>query len=467
MSFFPIEVLLTCDGVSRLWRQVVLTLCHHYLKVDESYRCLSYRCNLSVIPPLAVDPSTTTVTTGLNGKALLSRLHLLRTKSLIQEAFPVADHQSSLPGGFLLFGEGFADSTGHCALLRDNPHRLTGHIQTLAEYYPDDLLTAVASIYDINRRELFAFGGFDDVSNQTFRRSMRMSVDSLFAYNRDTDAPIPHWKCTSLLAPVQTCFSSVAFAPTGELLLVSGGESPYRGARVYKHCFLFNPDTESWRVNVVPDLLSARCGQFSLSLYDQNKVVVGGGYGGGMTYYDSAEMLDFGSQRWIALPSMKYRRSCPAAVVGPYGAVYVAGGSENGEIGQRSLERFDPREGKWAELPGMFMPRGYTHGAVGASMRFYVMGGQHAAKLQGCLETFDFRQNKWSIVPGSGACAKRNPELRKIADFPNDELQVDADPICHSFIPRDESGLYVSIFDDPMFAGSELVRAGHQCQYLW
>ncbi len=358
---------------------------------------------------------------------------------------------SIIPAGMLLYGSGFAISTSSYCMIRDSPTQtLQGHIQPVKDFYPGDTLTATASVYDINRRMIYSFGGWDEQSERTLKRVMKLSVNSIFTFNRDhntllspyqtTSVPVqltasislansylapirptpilPHWERVNETLPKKTCFPAATVTPWGDIAVLGGGSSPYRGAIVYNHCSIFCPNTETWWGNsndIITPMNEVRCGHMALTLYPNatlsrdmptvSPLMVLGGYGGGMTYYNTAEIYDWETKVWsfTSMP-MKYSRSCPAAIVGPFGSVYVAGGSANGEIGQRSAERYDPREGKWEEIASMACRRGYTYGTLSPSMRFYVTGGQNEHKLQGGLEAYDFRMNKWEVIRNSTLC---------------------------------------------------------------
>ena len=193
------------------------------------------------------------------------------------------------------------------------------------------------------------------------------------------------------------CFAAAERNIYGDIIVIAGGDSPYRGGQAFNNCSLWRQGQQHWEPEgTLPSIHTARCGHTALTTLD-DRIVITGGYAGGTEYLNTVEILSTSMDRWISLPSMSVPRSGAVAVLGPGGEIYVAGGSPDGTIGHKSLERFDLREGKWTTLTSMHRGRGYTAGCLNVYNGFYISGGMNNLKFQPGVETYDFRTGRWEI----------------------------------------------------------------------
>ena len=449
LSYLEVPDLLACKLVCLSWHTWAVRSLLHLASSCPHYSCFTY----------LIHGDDDDVASGSSNSGNVSGITTSSKVFRIQEQISRIYHRrQQRHGSMLLFGGAFGGFSCKMAYIDDFHAELCGNVVTnVTEYFPGDKLGAVASFYDPNMKEVVVLGGWDEDSNQSLSRVMTLSVGNLKPTNEMTSedsqeiglesVPQKAWKRHSNL-PEDICYGAATLTLNGDILHIGGGNTPFRGARVFDHSYFYSKERQEWEANVIGKMNVVRCGHSALTLMD-GKVVVLGGYGGEMLYYDSVEMYDFEKQTWYMLPSMKYRRSGLAAVIGPSGSIYVAGGSENGEIGQRSLERFDPREGKWYSLAAMQRRRGYVTGAISSSMNFYVNGGLHNYRLQGGMERYDFRQNTWETMIGSSHCVLENPQFLNFADFPVENIP--------------SSG----ILPQHAFPDEELIRAGHQLHFIY
>lgn len=315
----------------------------------------------------------------------------------------IAGNRNNRRGGILIIGGTFNTISDDIVYIRDDPKTLQGCIFEDFEDNSSDLLGSVGAAVN-NEGKLFVIGGWDDsdeVAVQSVRSLDINNIEDGWTYYNDFLLP--------------SCFSSASTTAKGDLLLFGGGDSPYRGANIYRESWIYRNNNDSWEN--IASMIYPRCGHNSVTLLN-NQILVSGGYGGGMTYYNSAEVWDCESNRWFSIAPMNEERSGLAMVLGPGGAIYVTGGSRDGSSGSQTLERYDPREGTWSLLAGsMQCGRGYTSGAVGASDLFYVCGGIQHDKIQGGMECYDFRAGEWFVLPGSSTIGISN-EYEDILDFP-------------------------------------------------
>lgn len=222
------------------------------------------------------------------------------------------------------------------------------------------------------------------------------------------------------------CFSAATTTTHGDIIVMGGGNSPYRGADVYANCFISKANdlgVQIWGDHILPSMLSKRCGHSAVTLLDDSVMVLGG-YSGGFDYLNTVELLDARLDRWIALPSMSLHRSGMAAVLGPGGAVYVTGGSSDGVWAHKLCERYDPREGKkFYPVAEMNLPRGYTAGCIGSKDCFYVSSGCHDLRFQEGVECLDFRMNNWTLLKTASDSSGNGEEEDEEGDMMSEYLQ--------------------------------------------
>lgn len=266
---------------------------------------------------------------------------------------------------------------------------------------------AFASTVDVDGN-LLLFGGWDDQADEVISQSYRGSTSRRMDWKAYTDHSL--WERLPGVS-FPRCFGAATSSTRGNVFLIGGADSPYRGAGVYDDATAFSASDQGFAHSIaLPRLAERRCGHAAVTLFDDS-VVVMGGYAGGLDYLSSVERLDMGAQKWLRLPSMVVPRSGFASAVGEGGAVYVAGGSPDGSHGHSSLERLDLRVGRWESLPSMHYRRGYTAGCIGNRGCLYVSGGINYSTRQASLEIFDPRMNVWR----SGSSIYRDDKLARAA----------------------------------------------------
>jgi hypothetical protein len=321
----------------------------------------------------------------------------------------VYNSRSGLPDTMFLIGGSFGSPFTDTCSLADQPGSLVG-TQIRSLNLPVRIGSA-AFTQEVDG-SLLVLGGWNDADEVSLQVYLQTSTSHHFQIfvsqtvlsdifqlaNRLSSPKDRSWRRVGSL-PRPLCFPAAESGLHGDLLVIGGGCSPYRGGVAYKSCLLRRVEQpEMWSTGVVPPLHGARCGHSAVTTFD-GSILVAGGYAGGTDYLSTVELLHPSFERWTQLPAMSVARSGMAMVLGPDGAVYTAGGSPDGTIGHKSLERFDLREGKWAKLSDMQYGRGYTAGVVSTWDTFYVCGGMDGLKFQSGMESYDFRKGLWSPAP--------------------------------------------------------------------
>lgn len=208
------------------------------------------------------------------------------------------------------------------------------------------------------------------------------------------------WKRKGRL-PKACCFASACTTHDGHILVTGGGSTLFQGASVSSDVLLqvnssYDLDVEFRKV---ASLHSLRCGHSSAAL-PSGKLIVTGGYAGGMDYMSSAECYDTVNDSWVPISPMNVARSGFGFGVSSNGAAYAFGGSSNGSNGHDTVEMYDERVGKWELLPQkMKSGRGYMGGCVGGGMGcLYAAGGVREYITQSSVECMDPRMNTWSYM---------------------------------------------------------------------
>ena len=154
-----------------------------------------------------------------------------------------------------------------------------------------------------------------------------------------------------------------------------------------------------WKNNIIPPMLSPRCGHISVS-NNVDQIITAGGYMGRSDYLSSAEWYTPGAAQWEALPDMHLCRSGAAACLGLSGEVIVAGGSDDGSRAHITVERLDLRTRRWEYLAPMNKARAYTAGCLGRDGLFYVSGGlaNQAFTFDKTIDVYDIRADRWQLM---------------------------------------------------------------------
>ena len=266
---------------------------------------------------------------------------------------------------------------------------------------------AFASTVD-KEGDLLLFGGWVDAVDDLSWESYRGRTSQRLQLEEYTNSAL--WTSLPSIS-FQRCFAAATSSLLGDIFLLGGSDSPFRGATVYSDAIVFRSSDESFETPLsCPSMLERRAGHSAVTLFDDSVVVLGG-YAGGADYLCTVEQLDPAAQRWLPLPDMAVPRSGFACIVGEGGAIYVAGGSPDGSFGHKSLERLDLRVGRWEALPSMHYRRGYTAGCIGNRGCLYISGGISGNTRQSSLEIFDPRRNSWESV----ACVNGNENLARAA----------------------------------------------------
>jgi hypothetical protein len=251
----------------------------------------------------------------------------------------------------------------------------------------------------------------------------------------------PHGRLSSLWIPLpemslSRCFAGAACDGAGALWVAGGASSLMQGARVYRHvetlplcaaCLCFRSCEEpgrsrckcqaqwpAWEAR--PELALPRAGHVLAYSAREEAMYAVGGYGGGMLYHATVEMLQLrpggaaggapepAAAAWEVLPAaMCTPRTGAGASFGPDGQLYVAGGSLNGSRMLSSCECYDSRSGMWSRLPDMPTERGYLSAAFAVDGCLYVAGGHETNGFGGpplsVVERFDVRAQRWEQAP--------------------------------------------------------------------
>lgn len=455
--------LLALDCANKLWHQVILYQ-FQVLRDSEKFKYLAYKQNSSFH----------------SNKRICHRIHRNRAAPVernthTNSAGTTSATRSSYQGprGLFVFGGSFGSVHSDSFLFHDNNRGIKGRRVRSANIYPG--LGSVAGAIDRDGRVLIA-GGWDDIEE----------VALSCVYALDMKQINSRQNCWQPLNPINSprCYGALASTINGDLLFAGGGNSPYRGARVYGSCLLktsnaanssanSNSDNSSWIEHFVPSMISVRCGHSAVTLYDDN-ILVTGGYAGRQDYLETVELFERNLERWVALPSMHHRRSGMATVLGPYGSVYVTGGSPDGILGHKSLERFDPREGKWFIMPPMNYERGYTAGCVGSHECFYVSGGIANHRFQGSIECFDFKANRWSVLAADTTPDPQNQAnaVHQTGNVNNNvpvdvaDIVVDEEEAQEDWETVHEDDIISEDILSDNFYDEYLLRACHQMMYI-
>jgi hypothetical protein len=282
---------------------------------------------------------------------------------------------------------------------RDDPNAQLVDYETPVQNhggFPRDW-SAVAATTDAYGR-IRTFGGFNG------RNSVAQCYIFPTATERKNNQVSIKWKPSGQL-PNPSCFTSACTTLDGHIVLTGGGSSLFQGAAVSGNVFLQRnigaDSTFNWQR--VASMQSLRCGHSSAVL-PSGKVVVTGGYAGGMDYLASTEYYDAAQDRWVALAPMHSARSGFGFGVSPNGAVYSFGGSSNGSDGHDTVEMFDERVGRWELLPQkMQSGRGYMGGCIGGgSGCLYAAGGVKEYATRCSVECMDPRTNTWHYLHDVG-----------------------------------------------------------------
>ncbi|GAB5356625.1 hypothetical protein AAMO2058_000305600 [Amorphochlora amoebiformis] len=201
------------------------------------------------------------------------------------------------------------------------------------------------------------------------------------------------------------CYSAAACV--GDVLLCAGGsESPYANdGDVYSSTEFLRFGAKEWLEG--PKLSHVRSGHAVALTPQGNRLLAVGGYGGGNTFLQSMEMLDFtrgGGLSWVRDERrMRCKRTGLGLAVGPGHCLYAVGGSCNGATMLSTVERLDLREPKWHKLASMAAPRGYCSAAFDSSGFLYAVGGLQDLSHHplATLERYDPRADKWETVDGT------------------------------------------------------------------
>lgn len=171
-------------------------------------------------------------------------------------------------------------------------------------------------------------------------------------------------------------FPGAACVDGWTIMAVGGGTGPFVGAVCHSTTELFDPARDAWRPG--PAMLARRCGLAVAHHAGRNALFSIGGYGGGLEYHASVEVLALGAsggRGWMRSPPMSTSRSGHSAAVGPDGRIFVVGGTADGSTMAASGEAFDPRTGHWAKIAPMPFGRGFHGASFGIDGRYYVIGG--------------------------------------------------------------------------------------------
>lgn len=208
------------------------------------------------------------------------------------------------------------------------------------------------------------------------------------------------------LAPMRTarCCCSAALDVHGNIFVVGGGASMYRGATCLRTVERLDIGSGEWAE--APAMESARCAVGVASSFEQNRLFAFGGYSGVLAYLDTAEALDMSAgtdARWVQLPPMSCQRAGCNAACGPDGRIYVLGGGPDGQRQWNTMEMLDPRTDTWQQSSALLRwGRHYNASAFGPDGFLYASGAfRHSGQLD-VVERYDPRVDTWEELPRIG-----------------------------------------------------------------
>ena len=183
---------------------------------------------------------------------------------------------------------------------------------------------------------------------------------------------------------IRRCFTSGVIV-NDELYAIAG----FDGARRLTSMEKYSPLLNQW--TLMKSLHTPRSD--AACVVHNGRIYVLGGYSGESLF--TCEMYDPGTDTWHYIMQMHSKRSGACAVSLPEQNKIIILGGYNGLARIKSTEIFDPIENVWQIGPPMFNERS-NFATVIIGKELYVIGGYTGQKTIEEVEKFDLLENKWT-----------------------------------------------------------------------
>jgi len=133
------------------------------------------------------------------------------------------------------------------------------------------------------------------------------------------------------------------------------------------------------------------------TLLANGKVLVSGGYIGGTSITNGAELYDPVSGTWTATGSMNTTREDHTSTLLPNGQVLVAGGDNSTNDNLASVELYNPTTGTWMSTSALSTARTYHTATLLPSGKVLVAGGEQSGSIPlASAELYDPVSGTWT-----------------------------------------------------------------------
>merc|ERR1712025_419430 len=218
----------------------------------------------------------------------------------------------------------------------------------------------------------------------------------------------PSTRCWSDVAPMhfRRCFTTPVNL-NNEIYVIGG----YDGARRLTSVEKFSPTKNQWTLLKQLDNPRSDCA----SVVHNNKIYLFGGYGGDSL--PSCEIYDTNADTWVSLTQIQSRRSGACAVsLKDENKIMVLGGY-NGTVRVKTTEIYDPVTNSWTYGPPMLRERS-NFTACTFKKEVVVIGGYTGHMTIPDVEKFDLVTRKWSKI-GEINCSRSAMKAIILSDLPN------------------------------------------------
>jgi MYXO-CTERM domain-containing protein len=196
----------------------------------------------------------------------------------------------------------------------------------------------------------------------------------------------PGWSSASSMA-TRRYSHTATLLPSGKVLVTGG----YGGGIHLATAELYDPATNTW--SAAGSLATARSGH-TATLLPSGKVLVTGG--GNSIILNSAELYDPATNAWSAAASLATARAAHTATLLSSGKVLVAGGTGSTGYGiTATAELYDPATNVWSTAGSLATARNYPTATLLPSGKVLVAGGYGASTS---AELYDPGTNTWNAA---------------------------------------------------------------------
>jgi N-acetylneuraminic acid mutarotase len=149
----------------------------------------------------------------------------------------------------------------------------------------------------------------------------------------------------------------------------------------------------------VPPLNAARL-EHTATLLPNGKVLIVGGFNGGIAYLSSVEMFDPANGAWTTIASLGTARALHTATLLPNGKVLAVGGYNGARLS--STELYDPVSGTWSASGTLHTARSNHSATLLANGKILVAGGYNGSTYQTNAEIYDPTMGTWALTGSLG-----------------------------------------------------------------